>query len=50
MSLFQKSVLKKQLQSLDKTTVEAAWERYAAHFLDVAKQENIRNSKEEQYQ
>ena len=50
MSLFQKSVLKKQLQSLDKPSVEAAWERYAAHFLDVAKQENIRNSKEEQYQ
>ncbi len=50
MSLFQKSVLKKQLQSLDKTTVEAAWERYAAHFLGLAKQENIRNSKEEQYQ
>ncbi len=50
MSLFQKSVLKKQLQSLDKAAVEAAWQRYAAHFLDVAKQENIRNSKEEQYQ
>jgi type I restriction-modification system DNA methylase subunit len=50
MSLFQKSVQKKQLQSLDKPSVEAAWERYAAHFLDVAKQENIRNSKEEQYQ
>ncbi|MBK8562741.1 MAG: N-6 DNA methylase [Saprospiraceae bacterium] len=50
MSLFQKSVQKKQLQSLDKASVEAAWERYAAHFLDIAKQENIRNSKEEQYQ
>jgi hypothetical protein len=50
MSLFQKSVLKKHLQTLDKATIEAAWQRYAGHFLDVAKQENIRNSKEEQYQ
>lgn len=47
MSLFQKSILKKHLQSLDKAPVEAAWQRYAGHFPDVAKQENIRNSKEE---
>lgn len=45
MSLFQKSVLKKHLQTFDKAVVEAAWQRYAGHFLDVAKQENIRNSK-----
>ncbi|MBK9013850.1 MAG: N-6 DNA methylase [Saprospiraceae bacterium] len=50
MALFQKSVLKRHLNSLDKAAVESAWQRFSVHFLDTVKQENIRNSKEEQYQ
>lgn len=50
MSLFQPSVLKKHLADLDKTRVEAAFARFQSHFSDPAKQENIRNAKEEQYQ
>ena len=50
MSLFQNSVLNKYLKGLDSQQVERAWNKYKAHFHNPEIQENIRNSKEEQYQ
>ncbi len=50
MSLFQNSVLNKYLKGLDSRQVEQAWNKYTAHFHNPTIQENIRNSKEEQYQ
>jgi hypothetical protein len=50
MSLFQNSVLNKYLKGLDIQRVEQAWNTFTAHFHNPAIQENIRNSKEEQYQ
>lgn len=50
MGLFQNSVLKKHLKGLDNQQVEQAWNTYKAHFHNSDIQENIRNSKEEQYQ
>ena len=50
MSLFQNSVINKYLKGLETGRVEEAWEAFTAHFHNKAIQENIRNSKEEQYQ
>lgn len=50
MSLFQNSVLNKYLKGLNKQQLEQAWNTYTAHFHNLQIQENIRNSKEEQYQ
>ena len=50
MSLFQKSVVNKYLNNLDKRVVLEKWTIYKNHFLNLGIQENIRNSKEEQYQ
>ncbi len=50
MTLFQNSVLNKYLKGLDSRQVEQAWNKYTAHFHNPTIQENIRNSKEEQYQ
>ena len=50
MSLFQPSVSSKYLKTLDKQAVLAAYTKFKAHFHNPAIQENIRNSKEEQYQ
>lgn len=50
MSLFQNAVLKKYLAALDHKQVDAAWEKFTAHFHDTGIQENIRNANEEQYQ
>lgn len=50
MPLFQNSVVTKQLQSQDKTKLVAQWNIFAAHFHNSAIQDNIRSSKEEQYQ
>ncbi len=50
MSLFQNSVLNKYLNELDNEKVEIAWEKFKSHFHNPDIQENIRNSKEEQYQ
>ena len=50
MSLFQNSVLKKYLKGLDKNKIDQVWERFIDHFHNPTIQENIRNSKEEQYQ
>ncbi len=50
MSLYQNSVLNKYLKRLETAKVNAAWEKFTAHFHNPTIQENIRNAKEEQYQ
>ena len=50
MPLFQNSVVTKQLQSQDKTKLTAQWNVFKNHFHNLIIQDNIRNSKEEQYQ
>ncbi len=50
MSLFQTSVLKKHLADLDHRTLEGAFHVFRQKFQEPARQENIRNSKEEEYQ
>jgi len=50
MSLFQNNVVKKYTNTLDKKILEQKWHLFTTIFHDIAKQENIRNSKEEQYQ
>ena len=47
---FQNSVIKKYLASQDAELIAKAWETYKAYFLNPAVQENIRASKEEQFQ
>jgi hypothetical protein len=49
MSLFQHPVLKKQIASRTEK-IQEAYKLYAAYFLNPEIQENIRNSKEEQFQ
>jgi hypothetical protein len=50
MALFQQSVIKKHLASQQKNLLSEKWNIYKNHFLNPTIQENIRNSKEEQYQ
>ena len=50
MALFQQSVIKKHIESLDSKIIEQKWRKYGAVFHNYEKQQNIRNSKEEQYQ
>jgi hypothetical protein len=50
MSLFQPSVLKKYLSQQDTALVQKAYKKYAKYFHNAVIQENIRNSKEEQFQ
>lgn len=50
MSLFQTSVLQKHLNLLDNISVEKAYKKYTKHFFNPTIQENIKNSKEEEYQ
>ena len=50
MPLFQTSVLKKYLSQQDQTVVEKAYRKYSKYFLNTEIQENIRSSKEEQFQ
>ena len=50
MSLFQNSVLNKYLKGIDSQKAESAWNTFKNHFHNHEIQENIRNSKEEQYQ
>lgn len=50
MSLFQPSVLKKYLSQQDSALVQKAYKKYTKYFHNAAIQENIRNSKEEQFQ
>ncbi len=50
MGLFQKSVIKHHLKFLPKEKLENAWQSFVSHFHNPIIQENIRASKEEQYQ
>ncbi|ATP56231.1 restriction endonuclease subunit M [Pedobacter ginsengisoli] len=50
MPLFQNSVIRKQLQDQDKTKLNLQWKVFKNHFQNLDIQNNIRNSKEEQYQ
>ncbi|WP_426431415.1 Eco57I restriction-modification methylase domain-containing protein [Winogradskyella sp. HB-48] len=50
MALFQTSVLKTYLAQQDTAIVELAYKKYTKYFHNVTIQENIKNSKEEQYQ
>jgi type I restriction-modification system DNA methylase subunit len=50
MSLFQPSVLKKYLSQQDSDQVLKAYKKYVKYFHNITIQENIRNSKEEQFQ
>jgi hypothetical protein len=50
MSLFQNAVVEKYRNSQNKKTILEQWTIYKNHFLNPFIQENIRNSKEEQYQ
>lgn len=50
MSLYQTSVLRKHLASQPQADVKAAYAKYSAYFLNKEIQDNIRNSKEEQFQ
>ncbi|HET8839099.1 MAG TPA: type IIL restriction-modification enzyme MmeI, partial [Flavobacteriaceae bacterium] len=50
MPLFQKTILKKYKRSLDAEKLENQWKLFTTHFHDTVVQQNIRNSKEEQYQ
>ena len=48
--MFQKKIINKYLALQDVATLEERWQAFTAHFHDVGVQENIRASKEEQYQ
>ncbi|WP_395074459.1 type IIL restriction-modification enzyme MmeI [Flavobacterium sp.] len=50
MPLFQNSVVTKQFQNQDKIKLVAQWNVFKNHFQNSAIQDNIRSSKEEQYQ
>jgi hypothetical protein len=50
MSLFQPSVLKKYLSQQDSALVQKAYKKYTKYFHNSTIQENIRSSKEEQFQ
>lgn len=50
MALFQTPVLNKYINNLDLAKVDKAWEVFKAHFHNPKIQDNIRASKEEQYQ
>ena len=49
MSLFQKSVEKKYLGELDSTLIDQKYADFQEYFGNPERQENIRNSKEEQF-
>ena len=50
MSLFQKSVINSYLAQQDKEQVQKQYKKYQTYFLNHTIQENIRGSKEEQFQ
>lgn len=50
MALFQTSVIKTYLAQQDNSVVELAYKKYTKYFHNATIQENIKNSKEEQYQ
>ncbi len=48
--LFQKNIIKKYLSMLPSELTAAAWVQYSQYFLNAEIQQNIRQSKEEQFQ
>lgn len=50
MAMFQKTVISKYLHTQNLFTLDNQWDLFCAHFHNPVIQENIRNSKEEQYQ
>ena len=50
MPLFQNTVITKYLKNQNKEEIAAKWQLFKNHFQNSSIQENIRNSKEEQYQ
>ena len=50
MAFFQNSVINKYISFLDKQKVTSAYSKFRLHFHNATIQENIRGSKEEQYQ
>ncbi|TVR35504.1 MAG: restriction endonuclease subunit M, partial [Balneolaceae bacterium] len=50
MALFQQAVLNKYLKEIEEDVIAEVWGRFTSHFHDPEIQENIRNSKEEEYQ
>ncbi|UPQ77748.1 BREX-1 system adenine-specific DNA-methyltransferase PglX [Flavobacterium azooxidireducens] len=50
MSLFQTTVISKYLKTQDKNLLQEKWIQFQNHFHNATIQDNIRNSKEEQYQ
>lgn len=48
--MFQKTIISKYLKTQNKENLISKWHLFRAHFQDPQIQENIRNSKEEQYQ
>ena len=50
MPLFQSSVISKYLKAQNQDIIDKQWEKFTTHFHNSAIQENIRESKEEQYQ
>ena len=50
MALFQQSVLKKHIESLNTATIDEKWKLFQSHFHNAVIQQNIRQLKEEQYQ
>ena len=50
MSLFQTSVVKKYLSDISPELIDKKYKEFQAYFGDAERQENIRNSKEEEYQ
>ena len=50
MSLYQTSVLKQHINLQDKDFIAKAYKKYVKYFLNPTIQDNIRSSKEEEYQ
>lgn len=50
MPLFQQSVLKKYIGDINNRQLQTAWQLFQQHFFNAQIQQNIRNSKEEEYQ
>ena len=50
MPLFQKTILTKYVNALDQSVIEERWLKFKDHFQNLVIQQNIRDSKEEQYQ
>ena len=50
MVFFQETILKKYKAMLPKEQIDEAWQKYQAYFLNLEIQDNIRRSKEEQFQ